>query len=167
VIGSARATSPVLDEPLAGPVYAVSGSGGLPRLAVILKGKVDLLLRGNTTTQRNPDGGAQIVNTFSGVPDAPVDLFELTINGGDNGYLVTNRDLCQQVKTIKAKKKKKGKKKKKPRKIVVAAKPSVSTLTITSQNDITRTLPIPLNPDCTGRTNFKKPKKSKKKKKKK
>ena len=39
-IGTATTTTPLLDNPLAGPVYAVSGSGGLPRLAFILDGMV-------------------------------------------------------------------------------------------------------------------------------
>ncbi len=42
-IGEATTTTPLLDQPLSGPVYAVSGSGGLPRLAFILDGQVDLL----------------------------------------------------------------------------------------------------------------------------
>ena len=38
-IGTATATTPLLDQQLSGPVYAVSGSGGLPRLAMILNGR--------------------------------------------------------------------------------------------------------------------------------
>ena len=45
-----RPTTPLLDQPLEGPVYAVSGSGGLPRLAFILNGQVDLMPRADTTT---------------------------------------------------------------------------------------------------------------------
>jgi len=61
------ATTPLLDSTLAGPVYAVSGSGGLPKLAVILHGPptdpLHLLVRGITDTV-----GAQIRNTFPLVP---------------------------------------------------------------------------------------------------
>ena len=37
-------------QPLSGPVYAVSGSGGLPRLAFLLDGQVDLVPRADTRT---------------------------------------------------------------------------------------------------------------------
>ena len=49
-IGKASTTTPLLDQPLSGPVYAVSGSGGLPRLAFILNGQVNLVPRADTTT---------------------------------------------------------------------------------------------------------------------
>jgi uncharacterized repeat protein (TIGR01451 family) len=88
-VGTATATTPLLNAPLSGPVYAVSGSGGLPKLAVILNGEVNLLVRGITTTS-----GAQIVNTFPAAPDAPVTSFDLTLNGGPAGYLVNNRNVC-------------------------------------------------------------------------
>ena len=42
-IGKAMTTTPLLDQPLSGPAYAVSGSGGLPRLAFILNGQVNLV----------------------------------------------------------------------------------------------------------------------------
>jgi hypothetical protein len=88
-VGTATATTPLLDKPLSGPVYAVSGSGGLPKLAVILDGEINFLLRGITTTQ-----GAQLQNTFPAAPDAPVSSFDLTLNGGPTGYLVNNRNVC-------------------------------------------------------------------------
>ena len=47
-IGKATTTTPLLDQPLTGPVYAVSGSGGLPRLAFILNGQVNLVPRADT-----------------------------------------------------------------------------------------------------------------------
>ena len=42
-IGTASTRTPLLDAPLSGPVYAVSGSGGLPRLAFVLDGQVSLV----------------------------------------------------------------------------------------------------------------------------
>src|SRR5262249_38600545 len=91
-VGQATATTPLLDTPLSGPVYAVSGSGGLPKLAVILHGPpsmpIKLVVRGITDTV-----GARIRNTFPLVPDAPINSFELTLNGGPGGYLVNNPDV--------------------------------------------------------------------------
>ena len=46
----ASTDTPLLDQPLSGPVYAVSGSGGLPRLAFILDGQVNLVPRAETKT---------------------------------------------------------------------------------------------------------------------
>jgi hypothetical protein len=98
-VGSATATTPILGSTLSGPVYAVSGSGGLPKLAVILHGPpadpVKLLVRGITSTV-----GARIENTFPLVPDAPVTSFTLTLNGGPAGYLVNNTNVCG--KTVKS-----------------------------------------------------------------
>ena len=54
-IGKATTTTPLLDQPLSGPVYAVSGSGGLPRLAFILNGQVNLRAPGrHEDGQRRP-----------------------------------------------------------------------------------------------------------------
>ncbi|MBO0746699.1 MAG: hypothetical protein J2O47_00025, partial [Acidimicrobiaceae bacterium] len=96
-VGTATATTPILGSALSGPVYAVSGSGGLPKLAVILHGPpadpVKLLVRGITSTV-----GARIQNTFPLVPDAPVTDFNLTLNGGPAGYLVNNTNVCGSAK---------------------------------------------------------------------
>jgi uncharacterized repeat protein (TIGR01451 family) len=96
-VGTASATTPILASTLSGPVYAVSGSGGLPKLAVILHGPpadpVKLLVRGITSTV-----GARILNTFPLVPDAPVSNFQLTLNGGPTGYLVNNTNVCAGAK---------------------------------------------------------------------
>jgi len=89
-IGTATTTTPLLDQPLAGTVYAVSGRGGLPRLAFILNGQVDLLPRAET---RNDKQG-RLVTTVPVVPDAPIGHFRLTLFGGKSGYLVNTRSLC-------------------------------------------------------------------------
>jgi hypothetical protein len=89
-IGQATTTTPLLDQPLAGPVYAVSGSGGLPRLAFILNGQVKLLPRAETTTAK----GGRLKTTAPVVPDAPIGHFSLKVFGGKTGYLVNTRSLC-------------------------------------------------------------------------
>jgi hypothetical protein len=89
-IGKARTETPLLDQPLEGPVYAVSGSGGLPRLAFILNGQVDLVPRADTTTVN----GGRLQTTAPVVPDASIGHFSLTVFGGRQGYLVNTRSLC-------------------------------------------------------------------------
>jgi hypothetical protein len=89
-IGKARTITPLLDQPLSGPVYAVSGSGGLPRLAFILNGQVKLVPRADTTTST----GGRLQTTVPIVPDAPIGHFRLNVFGGKRGYLINTRDIC-------------------------------------------------------------------------
>ncbi len=91
-IGEAATTTPLLDQPLTGPVYAVSGSGGLPRLAFILDGQVDLMPRADTTTV-----GGMLKTTVPVVPDASIGHFRLTVFGGKTGYLANTRDTCKNT----------------------------------------------------------------------
>jgi hypothetical protein len=88
-IGRATTTTPLLDQPLSGPVFAVSGSGGLPRLAFLLKGQVNIVPRAVTTTV---DG--RLKTTVPVVPDAPIGHFSMTVFGGKTGYLINTRDIC-------------------------------------------------------------------------
>jgi hypothetical protein len=89
-IGKATTTTPLLDQPLSGPVYAVSGSGGLPRLAFLLNGQVDLVPRADTKTA----SGGRLQTTVPVVPDAPIGHFHMTVFGGKAGYLANTRELC-------------------------------------------------------------------------
>jgi len=149
-IGSATATTPLLDQPLSGPVYAVSGSGGLPRLAMILNGPasqpVQLIVRADTVTRGN-----QIASVISAAPDAQINGFSLTIDGGSTGYLVNNTNLCSKTK----KSKKKGKKGKKQVRTAQTA-----SATFTGQNGATSKRSTTIAMDCAP---VKKAKKKKKK----
>ena len=89
-IGTAVTNTPLLDEPLAGPVYAVSGGGGLPRLAFILDGQVSLVPRAKSASTKT---GA-LKTAVPTIPDAPIGKFRLTLFGGKRGYLVNTRSLC-------------------------------------------------------------------------
>jgi hypothetical protein len=92
-IGKATTTTPLLDQPLSGSVYAVSGSGGLPRLAFILNGQVKLVPRADTKTTRS----GQLKTTVPVVPDAPIGHFRLTVFGGKTGYLINTRNICKHT----------------------------------------------------------------------
>jgi hypothetical protein len=91
VYGYARAFTPLLDQPLEGPVYLRSSSNKLPDLVVALRGQVNLNLVGRIDSAR---GG--IRTTFEHVPDAPVSKFVLTMWGGKRGLLVNSRDICRR-----------------------------------------------------------------------
>lgn len=96
-MGVARVVSPAYGEALTGPVYAVSGSGGLPRLAYVLGGPAEILLRGRIAVR-----GIRIEAGVDDVPDVPVETFELRIDGGNPGYLILSRDICQTPATADA-----------------------------------------------------------------
>jgi hypothetical protein len=96
-IGKARTTTPLLDKPLEGPVYAVSGSGGLPRLAFVLNGQVNLVPRADTETVR----GGRLKTTVPVVPDAAIGHFRLDVYGGKAGYLINTRELCAKAPVVR------------------------------------------------------------------
>jgi hypothetical protein len=96
-IGMATTTTPLLDQPLSGPVYAVSGSGGLPRLAFLLDGQVDLVPRADAKTLK----GGRLQTTVPVVPDAPIGHFHLTVFGGKQGYLANTRDICAHTPIVR------------------------------------------------------------------
>ena len=99
-IGKAVTTTPLLDQPLEGPVYAVSGSGGLPRLAFILNGQVNLVPRAETRSLAKR-GTGRLHTTVPVVPDAAIGHFRLTVFGGKQGYLVNTRSLCRRTPVVK------------------------------------------------------------------
>jgi hypothetical protein len=92
VYGYARAITPLLDEPLQGPVYLRSSNHPLPDLVAALhSGKIDINLVGRIDSVK----GGRIRNTFESVPDAPVTKFTLTMQGGKKGLLVNSTNLCK------------------------------------------------------------------------
>ena len=90
VYGHATAVTPLLDQPLSGPVYLRSSSNKLPDLVAALNGQIDVALDGRIDTGK----GGGIRNTFSVVPDAPVSKFVLEMQGGSKGLLVNSENLC-------------------------------------------------------------------------
>jgi hypothetical protein len=94
IYGKAEATTPLLDEPLAGPVYLRSSSHQLPDLVAALhSGKINIALDGHIDSVK----GGRIRNTFEAVPDAPVTKFTLEMQGGKKGLLVNSTNLCKET----------------------------------------------------------------------
>jgi hypothetical protein len=89
IYGKATATTPLLDQPLSGPVFLRSSTHELPDLVVALHGQVDVVVAGKVDSVK----GA-LRNTFEAVPDAPVSKFVLKMQGGKKGLIVNSRNLC-------------------------------------------------------------------------
>jgi len=92
IYGRARAITPLLDQPLEGPVYLRSSSHKLPDLVVALHGLFDVNLVGRIDSFK---GG--IRTTFPEVPDAPVTKFVLKMKGGKKSLLVNSTDICTRT----------------------------------------------------------------------
>jgi hypothetical protein len=100
IVGSAKATTTILNRPVSGPVYFVEGqrttAAGkvvrtLPALYIPLTGEARINVRAQTSVS-----GGRLVTTLPAVPDAPITKFALKINGGKRGIINANRDLCQR-----------------------------------------------------------------------
>ena len=88
-IGMATAATPLLDQPLKGPAYAVSGFGRLPHVVFILGGQVTIMPEAESSSV-----GGRLKTTVPVVPDAPIGHFSLNLFGGKQGYIVNTRSLC-------------------------------------------------------------------------
>jgi hypothetical protein len=98
IYGKARAVTPLLDQPLEGPVYLRTGYGTrLPELAAALNGpQISITLAGKIdSVHKKGVEGSRIRNTFAMVPDAPVERFVLELKGGKKGLLVNSTDVCK------------------------------------------------------------------------
>ena len=94
VYGKAKATTPLLDEPLSGSVYLRSNPAHeLPDLVAKLRGPdslpIEIDLAGRTDAVK-----AALRNTFQAVPDAPVSSFRLELFGGKRGLVEISDGFC-------------------------------------------------------------------------
>jgi hypothetical protein len=94
-IGTVSVETPLLEKPLSGNAYAVSGYGKLPHLAFILAGQVMLIPEAESRAINN----GHLKTTVPVIPDAPVGKFHLTLFGGKRGYLTNTRSLCSGAAT--------------------------------------------------------------------
>jgi hypothetical protein len=90
IYGTARALTPLMDEPLEGPVYLRASENTLPDLVAELHGRgvrIDVVGRIDSK-----EGGMRA--TYDVLPDAPVSKFVLTLKGGKHGLLVNSENVC-------------------------------------------------------------------------
>jgi len=94
IYGRARAITPLLDQPLEGPVYLRSSSNPLPDLVAALKGPASQPIEIDLVGKIDSIHGG-IRTTFAAIPDTPVSSFSLTMQGGKKGLLENSRNLCK------------------------------------------------------------------------
>ncbi|HEX8688671.1 MAG TPA: hypothetical protein VF729_00340, partial [Solirubrobacterales bacterium] len=87
--GFIEAHTPLLDEPLKGPVWLRSSDHKLPDLVFDLKGLVDIEVSARIDSAK---GG--IRSTLTDLPDAPLSKVILRMQGQKKGLIVNSRDLC-------------------------------------------------------------------------
>jgi hypothetical protein len=99
--GSAQAYSPLLAQPLQGPVFLRSAPDRpLPDLVADLHGG-GLGLRIEVVGHIDSVHGG-LRGTFEGVPDAPVSRFVMNLKGGRRGLLVNSENLCGRAELASA-----------------------------------------------------------------
>jgi hypothetical protein len=93
IYGHAKAVTPILGEPLEGPVFlrANGGERNLPDLVVALhNAQVNFDLVGFVDSAK----GGGLRNTFVAAPDAPVSSFDIELEGGSKGLFENSVNLC-------------------------------------------------------------------------
>jgi hypothetical protein len=126
-IGKVITNTPLLEAPLQGPAYAVSGFGKLPHVVFILEGQVMIMPEAESSSVK----GGHLKTVVPIVPDAPIGHFRLTLFGGKHGYLINTRDLC--------------------------AAPALTTVEYAAQNGKTLTQRIAANTACAAKAKQPKP----------
>jgi hypothetical protein len=124
VYGRATAVTPLMDEPLSGPVYLRGNTGsasGLPDLVAALSGRgIEIDVLGKIDSRL---GGLRA--RFDVLPDAPVTRFTMNLRGGERGIIANATDTCDN--------------------------PQVATAKFFGQDNATEALRIRLNVKCGGK----------------
>jgi hypothetical protein len=99
IYGHVRATSPLVDYAVEGPVYLRSSSNQLPDLVISLHGPPSQPIEVEATGRVDSVNGG-IRTSFEAVPDLPVSKLVLEMEGGKKGLFENSTDIC--AKTFKA-----------------------------------------------------------------
>jgi hypothetical protein len=97
VLGFARVKTPLLAEPLQGPIYLRStGRAGLPGIVAALNGQIDIVLDGRVDSVYG-----RLRTRFKTVPDTPVTKAVFSFYGGHKGLLENSPRLCSATQHVK------------------------------------------------------------------
>jgi hypothetical protein len=97
VYGRARVWTPLLDEPLVGPVYLRSSDNNLPDAVLALRGIVDIEVAARIDSVKG-----RLRAIVDSAPDAPVSRVIVDMHGGQKGLFVNSRNLCVKPKRNRA-----------------------------------------------------------------
>jgi hypothetical protein len=89
IYGKATAYTPILDQPLTGPVYLRSSNHNLPDFVAALHGTIDVEAVARIDSKH---GGIRA--TFEDTPDAPLSKVVVQMQGAKKGLIVNSRNLC-------------------------------------------------------------------------
>ncbi len=123
IYGHAEAFTPLLAEPLEGPVYlrsSTSPTNPLPELVAALRGDGGLNFDIEGRIDSGPSGGLRA--SFEVLPDAPASKFILTLEGGSKGLLQNSTNICSSQ--------------------------SLATAQLAGQNNAPETLKVPIGRSC-------------------
>jgi hypothetical protein len=104
ILGTVRAISPLLDQPLEGPVYFRSNGGEreLPDIVLDLHGQIHIILVGFIdSVQKKGTEISRVRTRFQNVPDAPVTKFSISFYGGKRSLIENHVNLCHGVHRAK------------------------------------------------------------------
>src|SRR4029077_13820956 len=91
IYGKATAITPILSEPLTGPVFLRSSEHELPDVVAALhNGEIDVVLVGRVDSVKG-----RLRTTFEATPDAPVSSVVVSLRGGKKGLFENSTNLCK------------------------------------------------------------------------
>ncbi|HEX8689426.1 MAG TPA: hypothetical protein VF729_04200, partial [Solirubrobacterales bacterium] len=96
IYGQATVFTPILEQPLKGPVYLRSSDNNLPDMVLDLHGLVDIEVSARIDSIK---GGIRA--TFENAPDAPLTKAVLRMQGAKKGLIVNSRNLCAATNRAK------------------------------------------------------------------
>jgi hypothetical protein len=98
VYGYAKVATPILSEPLEGPVFLRSSEHQLPDVvAAVHNGEIDVVLDGKVDSVKG-----KLRTTFEATPDAPVSSVLLSLRGGKKGLFENSTNLCASTHKAEA-----------------------------------------------------------------
>jgi hypothetical protein len=98
VYGKAVIKTPLLSEPLVGPVFLRSSEHQLPDVvAAVHNGEIDVTLDGHVDSVKG-----RLRTTFESTPDAPVGSAVISLLGGKKGLFVNSTNLCKATHKVEA-----------------------------------------------------------------
>jgi hypothetical protein len=100
IYGQATGVTPLLDQPLTGPIYLRSSDHELPDLVATVRGPDYQPIEAAVVGRIDSIKG-QIRASFEAVPDVPLSKVVIDMHGGKKGLLINSRDICARTYRVK------------------------------------------------------------------